>query len=152
MTAHTANEAAGTGKSKDSPGGPGTLLFENDRVRIWELVLKPGEVSNWHDHADDHLLVVFSGAAIANLADGSTPDTAGTFNVPDNVVWAVPGSNGPLEWPMNMSPDRTLREIIIDLKDPPGAAIERQPFAAVPLFRDDTESTTWTPTPAEFGA
>lgn len=152
MTAEPAMTPSGTGKSKDSPGAPGTLLFENDRVRIWELVLKPGEVSNWHDHADDHLLVVFSGAAIANLADGSTPETAGTFDVPDNVVWAVPGNSGPLEWPINMSPDRTLREIIIDLKDPAGTTVAHQPFAAVPLFRPDTESTTWTPSPDEFGA
>lgn len=33
------------------------LLFENDRVRIWELSLAPGERSERHRHQADHVSV-----------------------------------------------------------------------------------------------
>ena len=59
--------------SPSNPGPPGTLLFENDRVRVWELVMNPGEICNWHQHNDDHLLIVVNGSDVeAENADGTT--------------------------------------------------------------------------------
>jgi quercetin dioxygenase-like cupin family protein len=137
------------GRSARRLGPPGTLLFENDRVRIWELIMKPGEVSNWHDHTGDHLLVLVDGASIADLSNGATPDTASPFEISDGQVLFIPGTPGVKEWPINMSKDRTLRELIIDLK--PGAVEAGQQAAIVPFFRPETPSTTWTPDPAEYG-
>jgi beta-alanine degradation protein BauB len=34
-----------------------TLLFENDRVRVWEMVLDPGEACILHRHVHDYLWV-----------------------------------------------------------------------------------------------
>jgi len=138
------------GKSADQLGPPGTLLFENDRVRIWELIMKPGEVSNWHDHTDDHLLVLVDGAAIAELANGATPDTASSFEIPDQHILYVPGTPGVKEWPINASKDRTMRELIIDLKRGPFET--EQELAFIPFFSSETPSTTWTPDPSEYGA
>ena len=34
------------------------LLFENDRVRVWDLQLAPGESTGLHRHEHDYLYVV----------------------------------------------------------------------------------------------
>ncbi|MGV3569760.1 MAG: hypothetical protein ACO1PB_04110 [Ramlibacter sp.] len=109
----TVDEAA-EGATRERPGAPGTLLFENDRVRVWELVMKPGEVCNWHVHDHDHLLVIFEGSEIhAKKSDGTEVHR----DFPDGKVAFIPAS--PVaEIARNTSTDRTLRELIIDLKDP----------------------------------
>jgi hypothetical protein len=106
------------GATSDKPGDPGTLLFENDRVRVWELIMKPGEICNWHVHEYDHLLVVFEGCLVDALkSDG----TQAHREIPDGKVLFMPAS--PLaEIARNASSDRTLRELIIDLKEPSAAS------------------------------
>jgi hypothetical protein len=128
------------GKSREHPGDPGTLLFENDRVRIWELVLKPGEVCNWHDHSNDHLLVIVDGCKVRDNS-GDTEGEGG--DIPDHQVFFVPGTPGRMEWPVNASSDRTLRELIIDLKDGPFESTHE--FGRLEFFNPETPSTCWTP-------
>jgi quercetin dioxygenase-like cupin family protein len=49
------------------------LLSESERVRIWEIRLKPGERFGFHRHVLDYFWsVVTSGRARAHLDDGST--------------------------------------------------------------------------------
>jgi hypothetical protein len=39
-------------------GGIATrVLMENDRVKIWEMDLAPGEESDFHEHTMDYILV-----------------------------------------------------------------------------------------------
>ncbi len=33
------------------------LLFENDRLRVWDMTLAPGEASEVHKHVQDYLFV-----------------------------------------------------------------------------------------------
>jgi hypothetical protein len=40
------------------------LLFENDRVRVWDLALKPGESLEKHAHRLDYVIIVESGGLI----------------------------------------------------------------------------------------
>ena len=40
------------------------LVHENERVRIWEMVLEPGERSPVHEHRLDYILVFLSGDGI----------------------------------------------------------------------------------------
>ena len=48
------------------------LLFENDRVRVWDLCLKPGESTGLHRHEFDYFYVVIGGGALQGKnADGS---------------------------------------------------------------------------------
>jgi len=137
------------GKSPDKLGPPGTLIFENDRLRIWELILKPGETSYWHDHPTEHVIVLFNGALVADLGSGVSPETAKQFDIPDEQVWVVPANPGKKEWPINLSEDRVLREIIIDLKDGPFEPVKE--MTIVPLFDPATSNTAWTPTSEEIG-
>jgi quercetin dioxygenase-like cupin family protein len=41
-----------------SPAVGTRLLFENDRVRVWDLQLAPGESTGLHRHTTDFLYVV----------------------------------------------------------------------------------------------
>ena len=41
-----------------SPDVGTKLLFENDRVRVWDLCLQPGEGTGLHRHENDYLYVV----------------------------------------------------------------------------------------------
>ena len=45
---------------KDDPIGnvADHVLFEDDRVRIWEMKLEPGQFSDLHRHEHDYYLVI----------------------------------------------------------------------------------------------
>ena len=45
-------------------------MFENDRVRIWELTLPPGADSNIHRHDLDYILVILGGDRVGRGAGG----------------------------------------------------------------------------------
>ena len=57
------------------------VLFENDRVKIWNLIVEPGEASDWHLHGRDYVTVVVesNGGLDAEYADGSA-------NLSENIV------------------------------------------------------------------
>jgi len=93
------------------------VVFENDRVRIWEMRLAPGERSAVHKHDLDYMLVLLEGDRIA--ADPE-PDTGGAFNqyfeadvVPGSVVYI---ERGGIETAVNIG-EKLYREILIELKD-----------------------------------
>jgi len=47
------------------------LLFENERVRVWDLCLAPGESTGFHCHTNDYLYVVIGGGTLQGVhADG----------------------------------------------------------------------------------
>ena len=95
------------------------LLFENDRVRVWEMALAPGEESDLHRHDADYLMIQLEGDRIAARFE---PDSEGSFAgrdyiegtvVPGAVVWA---DRGGMERAVNVG-SRTFREIIVELKE-----------------------------------
>ncbi|MFP6563057.1 MAG: hypothetical protein VCC68_01090 [Myxococcota bacterium] len=55
----------GTGNESSKNGGMdevgSRVLFENERVRIWEFKLEPGETGNLHRHENDYILVQIEG-------------------------------------------------------------------------------------------
>jgi hypothetical protein len=92
------------------------LVLENDRVRIWEMDLAPGEQSATHRHDCDYVLVQLEGDRIAARFE---PDTAGTHRgyVEGDVA---PGKTryigrGGIETAINVG-TRRYREILIELK------------------------------------
>ena len=93
------------------------VVFENDRVRIWNLHLEPGERSAVHRHDHDYILVLVSGDRIAAEPE---PDTAGpvTERLEAEVV---PGASvylerGGVETAVNVGRQPYV-EVIIELKD-----------------------------------
>ena len=46
-------------------------LFENERLKIWDFVLEPGEAVPLHTHRRDHVIVVLEGSELeVAYADG----------------------------------------------------------------------------------
>ena len=98
-------------------GGVGTrVVFEDERVRVWQLRLGPGEDSPVHRHELDHLLIQVSGDRIAVIPE---PDTEGPFRdeleadvIPGAVVH-VP--RGGIETARNVGRQPYL-EVIVELK------------------------------------
>jgi hypothetical protein len=99
-------------------GNVGTkLLFENDRVRIWELRLEPGEDSAAHRHDLDHVLIQVSGDRIAVQPE---PDTEGPYRdyleadvVPGAAVYV---RRGGVETARHVG-SQPYHEVIVELKD-----------------------------------
>lgn len=92
------------------------ILFENDRVRIWEMDLAPGERSAIHRHDLDYVLVFLEGDRIAAEPE---PDTEGAFREYFEAE-VVPGrarfiKRGGIETAVNVGRQR-YREILIELK------------------------------------
>lgn len=50
------------------------IVFENDQVRVWEIVLEPGAQQSWHRH-DNPYIVIAIGAADNRIdpLDGGEP-------------------------------------------------------------------------------
>ena len=99
-------------------GGIATrVLMENDRVKIWEMDLAPGEESDIHEHTMDYILVVLEGDKIAGVPQ---EDSAGLYNQYVEVdvssgeyFWIEKGG---IETARNIGKKR-YREIAIELKD-----------------------------------
>ncbi len=92
------------------------LLFENERVRVWEMDLAPGERSATHHHELDYVLVQIEGDRIAATPE---PDTAGAFReyvegevAPGKARYIVRGG---IETAINVG-QRRYREILVELK------------------------------------
>ena len=49
------------------------MLFEDERVRIWNLIVEPDEASPWHLHENDYITVVVEGGGLtAEFEAGTT--------------------------------------------------------------------------------
>lgn len=52
------------------------VLFENDKVKVWNLVVEPGEASDWHMHDNDYVTVVVEGEGLmVQYEDGAEQDS-----------------------------------------------------------------------------
>ncbi len=93
------------------------LLFENERVRIWEFHLNPGEESPVHRHDLDYVLVQIHGDRMAVVPE---PGSGGPY--PEYMeADVVPGQHfyiekGGLEKARNIG-SQPYFEIIVELKD-----------------------------------
>ena len=73
---HPATQIAVIEGAEIGPGA-GKLVFENDRVRIWDLQLDPGERSALHTHLLDYVIVQIEGDEICNEPH---PETQGFYD------------------------------------------------------------------------
>ncbi len=93
------------------------LLFENHKVKVWEMRLEPGQRGELHKHKYDHVLVQISGDRMAVEPD---PSTESIYK--DYVEAPVePGKyffieKGGVETAYNVG-KKPFYEIVIELKD-----------------------------------
>ena len=92
-----------------------TLLFEDDKVKIWQMTLEPGQASDLHHHVYDYYLCISSADKIAGVVP---EEQGGRIFVSDIGPQGntVPVKKGGTEWAVNVG-SVTYREILIELKD-----------------------------------
>jgi redox-sensitive bicupin YhaK (pirin superfamily) len=90
------------------------VLFEDERVRIWEMKLEPGEHTDLHHHEHDYYLVIFSGDLVAGIPpkDSGMDFFVGKIPPEGNTV---PVPKGGTEWALNVG-QKTYHEVLIELK------------------------------------
>ena len=87
------------------------VVFENERVRIWEMSLEPGEASDFHEHTLDYLLCIIEGESVdADFEGGKSIQSP----VQPGTTIFVPKGNR--EVAVNRS-TVLYREILIELKE-----------------------------------
>ena len=90
------------------------LLFENDRVRVWDLCLQPGEGTGLHRHENDYLYVVIGDGVLQRVDPDGTKvepkqmrDGAVVFRAVDDDCVHEAVNAGETPW----------RNIVVELKD-----------------------------------
>jgi hypothetical protein len=95
------------------------LLFENDRVRVWEMRLEPGQRSDVHEHKHDYVMIQIAGDKMAAIME---PDSGGPWGslgtvegdiAPGNVIYA---ERGGIESAVNNG-KQPFHEIVVELKE-----------------------------------
>jgi predicted metal-dependent enzyme (double-stranded beta helix superfamily) len=99
-------------------GDVGTkVLFENDKVRVWEMDLAPGEAGDIHRHDNDYVLVILGGDKIAAIPE---PDSGGEytdyFEADVNAPSIVEMKKGGIETAKNVGNERYYELLIEYLK------------------------------------
>jgi hypothetical protein len=90
------------------------VLYEDDDVRVWEMLLQPGEHSDLHRHDHDYILVIDSGDLVAGIPPKGSPMDCFVGKVPaDGNTVRVP--KGGIEWALNVG-QKPYHEILIELK------------------------------------
>ena len=96
------------------------LLLENDRVRIWEFRLEPGERSPVHRHDLDYVMIQISGDRVAADFEPDSKDQWGAAGarVEGEVSpgLALYSTRGGVETAVNTG-DQPFYEIVVELKD-----------------------------------
>jgi len=92
-----------------------TLLFENERLRVWELLLVPGETCASHRHLHDHLIVYAEPATIRAQLDGRPV----LQHVEDGLVsYRAVGPDGLPPHQITNVAERPSRHFIVELLGP----------------------------------
>ena len=91
------------------------ILFENDRVRVWEMVLAPGETCPPHRHRHDHVILYAEPATIRATLDGQEV----IQHVGDGLVsYRAVGSDGLPPHSITNAADTASRHFVIELLGP----------------------------------
>lgn len=99
----------------DAALGPvaGSVVFEDERVRVWSMTLAPGEASALHRHDLDYLIVLVAGDRITAVpGPGSERAPREAEVTPGRTVFLRAGDT---EWAVNTGRSE-YREVLIELK------------------------------------
>lgn len=91
------------------------LMFENERVRVWDLALAPGESLEKHIHRLDYFFIVESGGLI-RLADPDNPSDYRDVQFQDDQVTYVEAHGGKVDNRLTNIGAKRHRNYVVELK------------------------------------
>ena len=92
------------------------IMFENDRVRVWDLALAPGESLEKHIHRNDYFFVVESGGLIRFANPDNPADYHDIQFEDDQVTWRDSGPDGKVDNRLTNIGSKPHRNYVIELK------------------------------------
>ncbi len=92
------------------------IMFENDRVRVWDLALAPGESLDKHIHRNDYFFVVESGGLIRFANPDNPADYHDVQFEDDQVTWRDAGPDGKVDNRLTNIGSKPHRNYVIELK------------------------------------
>jgi mannose-6-phosphate isomerase-like protein (cupin superfamily) len=91
------------------------LMFENERIRVWDLSLQPGQSLEKHVHHEDYVFIVLEGGSLVHVDDeDASKDVAVNYET-DQVVWLEAGAGLVHNKLVNVG-DKPYRNLVIELK------------------------------------
>jgi hypothetical protein len=91
------------------------LMFENERVRVWDLALAPGESLDKHVHRLDYFFIVESGGLI-RFADPDNPADSRDVQFEDDQVTFREVGGGKVDNRLTNIGAKRHRNYVIELK------------------------------------
>jgi hypothetical protein len=102
-----------------------SLLFENDRVRVWEMVLPPGAASPPHRHDHDYLMLYTTPSVIGAALDDGRPVLQHLD--PGMVAYRAVGAAGLDPHAITNAGTETSHHFVVELLGPSAARAARPP-------------------------
>jgi len=94
------------------------VMYENERVRVWDLQLAPGESLAKHIHRNDYFFIIESGGLI-RFADPDNPaDYRDVQFVDDQVTFLEVGASGKVDNRLTNIGTKHHHNYVIELKKP----------------------------------
>jgi len=114
------------------------LLFENDRVRVWDMQLDPGASSELHQHQHDYLFVYVTPSKLESRSPGS--DEVRMFECEDGFAsFSVVGREGRPPHQVTNVAEQPHRQIVVELLGRSEAEHEQPPQTNGRTVPTDTE-------------
>jgi len=92
------------------------LLFENERIRVWDLALEPGQSLEKHVHRNDYLFIVLAGGALRHV-DPDHPENDRDVRFEENQVVFLEAGEGLVHERLVNTGTEPYRNLVIELKE-----------------------------------
>ena len=101
------------------------VLFENGRIRVWEMALDPGQASDWHTHLNDYVFVNLAPAKISLKVSDREPINRALGQ--GFTQYVAVGPEGEAKHQLINIGDTPLRQVLIELLGPSEASEPSEP-------------------------
>ena len=91
------------------------LMFENERVRVWDLALQPGESVGKHIHRHDFLFIVVQGGSLRHIDPENPANDQAVRYENDQVVFIEAGDSTVHNELVNVGTE-PYRNFVIEIK------------------------------------
>lgn len=100
------------------------LLFENERIRVWQMILEPGEESHLHRHVHDYVYVYTTPSHISAFYDDGGSSAAA---YDDGFTQYTTVGQDMLPHKIRNTGHATHRQILVEFKGPSVAETVQTP-------------------------